>query len=358
MSHGKCQVAQRIDMQLNQIQANGDLTPMPKIVRFYQTGPAEVLRIEGLPQQQPKDNEVRLRVQAIGLNRAEVMFRTGVYLETPVFPARLGVEAAGIVDAVGAGVAGIKVGERVSTVPSFSMNSHGVYGEEAIVPAHAVARYPANLSPVEGASIWMQYLTVWGALIHHGKIGPGQSVFITAASSSVGLAAIEIARLMDARPIAVTRTSAKKQALLDMGASHVIASAEEDLPAMVTKHTHGKGADLIFDPVAGPFLETLAQCAAPGAQIIEYGWLSGAPTPFPLFPAFQKALTVRGYTLYEFVHDPVLRPKAERFVTEHLAAGRLRPKIDRTFPLSQVVEAHRYLESNRQVGKVVVTVDD
>ena len=331
---------------------------MPKIVRFYQTGPAEVLQIEDLPQQQPKENEVRLKIQAIGLNRAEIMFRTGAYLETPVFPARLGLEAAGIVGAVGAGVTGIRVGERVGTVPSFSMSSHGVYGEEAIVPAHAVARYPANLSPVEGASIWTQYLTVWGALVYHGKVRSGQSVLITAASSSVGLAAIEIASLIGARPIAVTRTSAKKQALLDLGAAHVIASDEEELPATVGKYSDGKGAELIFDPVAGPFLETLAQCAAPGAQIIEYGWLSGAATPFPLFPAFQKALTVRGYTLYEFVHDPVLRPQAEEFVYEHLAQGRLRPRIDRTFPLSQVIEAHRHLESNQQIGKVVVSVED
>lgn len=331
---------------------------MPKIVRFYQTGPAEVLKIEELPQRQPGENEVRLKIQAIGLNRAEIMFRTGAYLETPVFPARLGLEAAGIVDAVGAAVKGIRVGERISTVPSFSMSSHGVYGEEAIVPAHAAVRYPANLSPVEGASIWTQYLTVWGALVHHGKVRPGQSVLITAASSSVGLAAIEIARLIGARPIAVTRTLAKKQALLDLGAAYVIASDEEDLPATVGKYTDGKGAELIFDPVAGPFLETLAHCAAPGAQIIEYGWLSGASTPFPLFPAFQKALMVRGYTLYEFVHDPVLRPQAEGFVNEHLAQGKLRPKIDRTFPLSQVVDAHRHLESNQQIGKVVVTVED
>ena len=144
---------------------------MPKIVRFYQTGPAEVLQIEDLPQQEPKENEVRLKIQAIGLNRAEIMFRTGAYLESPVFPARLGLEAAGIVDAVSAGVTGIKIGERVSTVPSFSMSSNGIYGEEAIVPAHAVARYPSELSPVEGAAIWTQYLTVWGALVHHGKVG-------------------------------------------------------------------------------------------------------------------------------------------------------------------------------------------
>ncbi len=329
---------------------------MPKIIRFHQTGPAEVLRIEDLPQQEPKENEVRLRVEAIGLNRAEVMFRTGTYLETPAFPARLGLEAAGVVDAIGRGVTGMKVGDRVSTVPSFSMSTHGVYGEAAIVPAHAAVRYPANLSAVEGASIWTQYLTVWGALVHYGKIRAGQNVLITAASSSVGLAAIEVTRLLGAIPIAVTRTSAKKKALLEFGAAYAIASADEDLPAAVRKYTGGKGAELIFDPVAGSFIEALAACAAPGVQIIEYGWLSGEPTPFPLFPAFQKGLTVRGYTLYEFVNDPVLRPEAEKFVSDHLAQGKLHPRIDRTFPLSQVVEAHRYLESNQQVGKVVLTV--
>ena len=329
---------------------------MPRIVRFHQTGPADVLQIEDLPSQQPKLNEVRLKVEAIGLNRAEVMFRTGTYLDAPVFPARIGLEAAGVVDAIGPAVTGVNVGDRVATVSSFSMSTHGVYGEEAIVPAHAVAQYPHRFSPIEGASIWTQYLTVWGALIHHGKLSAGQSVLITAASSSVGLAAIEVANLLGAKPIAVTRASSKRKVLLEAGAFAVIASAEEDLPAKVRNYTNGNGADLIFDPVAGRFIETLAECAARNALIIEYGLLSGEPTPFPLFPAFQKALTIRAYTLYEFVTDPILRPKAERFVYEHLEQGKLNPRIDRTFPFAQIVEAHRYLESNQQVGKVVVTV--
>ena len=329
---------------------------MPRVVRIHETGPAEVLRIEDLPQQQPQRKEVRLKLDAIGLNRAEIMFRTGTYLEAPAFPARLGLEAAGVVDAIGPDVAGINLGDRVATVPSFSMSSHGVYGEAAIVPAHAIARYPNRLSPVEGASIWTQYLTVWGALLHHGQLAAGQTVLITAASSSVGVAAIQLANLMGARPIAVTRTSAKRKALLDCGAFQVIASSEEDLSATVRQYTNGKGADLIFDPVAGHMIELLAECASQNGLIVEYGWLSGEPTPFPLFHAFQKALMVRGYTLYEFVTDPILRPQAERFVYEHVEQGRLRPKIDRTFPLAQIVEAHRYLESNQQIGKVVVTV--
>jgi len=327
---------------------------MTKVVLFHETGPADVLRIEDLPQQEPRENEVRVRVEAIGLNRAEIMFRTGAYLEAPQFPARLGLEAAGVVDAVGPGVTGITVGDRVSTVPSFSMNSHGVYGESAIVPAHAVVRHPTNLSALEGASIWTQYLTVWGALIHYGKVRAGENILITAAR----LAAIDLANLLGARPIAVTRTSAKKKTLLDLGAAEVIASTEEDLPEAVRRYTDGKGADLIFDAVAGPFLETLSQGAAPGAQIIEYGWLSAEPTPFPLFTSFQKGLTVRGYTIYEFVNDRLLRPEAEKFIAAHLAKGTLRPRIDRTLPLSQIVDAHRYLESNQQVGKVVVTINE
>ena len=329
---------------------------MPKVVRFHTTGPAEVLQLEDLPPAEPKANEVRLKVEALGLNRAEILFRQGAYLEAPKLPAGLGYEAAGVVEAVGPGVTAFQPGDRVSTIPSFSQNAYGVYGESALVPVHAVARYPTSLTPVEGASIWMQYLTAWGGLLHHGRLASGQSVLITAASSSVGLAAIQIARLLGATPIAVTRTSAKKQALLDFGASYVIASAEEDLPAATRQYCGSKGVDLVFDPIAGSFLETLAEAAAPGSQLIEYGALSAEPTPFPLFAALSKGLAVRGYTLFEIVSNPELKARAEHDIYEQLEKGTLKPKIDRTFPFSQIVDAHRYMESNQQNGKVVVTV--
>src|SRR5439155_5246001 len=111
---------------------------MPRIVRFHQTGGPEVLKIEEEPLVQPKQGEVRLRVQALGLNRAEAMFRSGAYLEVPQLPSRLGYEAAGVVDAIGPGVSSVKIGDRVSTIPAFSLNAHGVYGESAVVPALAV----------------------------------------------------------------------------------------------------------------------------------------------------------------------------------------------------------------------------
>ena len=321
---------------------------MPKIVRFHETGEADVLRIEELPDSQPGKGEVRLKVAAIGINRAEVMFRQGVYLESPELPSRLGYEAAGTVDAVGPGVSGIQIGDRVSTIPSFSMIQYGVYGESAIVPAHAVARYPGALSAVEGAAIWMQYMTAYGALIEYGKTQKDASVLITAGSSSVGLAAIQIAKSVGALAVATTRGPDKKQFLLDAGADHVIVTDKADLAAQTMAITDGRGADIIFDPVAGPFLEKLAQAAAPGATIFEYGALSMAPTPFPLFDALGKGLTIRGYTLFEIVSHTESMTRGKKFVYDGLESGALKPIIARTFTLDAIVEAHRYMESNRQ----------
>jgi NADPH:quinone reductase len=142
---------------------------MPKIVRFYEFGEADVLKLEDLPRVEPGEGEVRLKVEAIGLNRAEVGFREGRYLELPErFPATLGYEAAGVIDAIGAGVTGWQIGDRVSTIPAFSMLKYGMYGESAIAPVHAVGRYPENLSAVEGTAIWMSYITAYGPLVEYG----------------------------------------------------------------------------------------------------------------------------------------------------------------------------------------------
>jgi NADPH:quinone reductase-like Zn-dependent oxidoreductase len=329
---------------------------MPKIVRFHETGDAGVLRIEDLPLREPGEGEVRLKVEAIGLNRAEVMFRQGQYLENPELPSRIGYEAAGIVDALGPGVSGEWIGERVSTIPSFPMSRYGVYGESAIVPAYAVARYPDSLSATEGAAIWMQYLTAFGALIEFGRLEKDVSVVITAASSSVGLAAIQITRAAGASAIAVTRSAGKKQFLIDAGAAHVIVTDEEELVESVMTITSGKGASMAFDPVAGSVLGKLAEAVAPGAMIFEYGALSPEPTAFPLFPVIAKGLTVRGYTLFEIVRDPELLDRGKQFIYQGLESGALKPVIDHTFPLEDIAEAHRYMESNQQKGKIVVTV--
>jgi NADPH:quinone reductase-like Zn-dependent oxidoreductase len=329
---------------------------MPKIVRFHETGDADVLKIEDLPLVDPGPGEVRLKVEAIGLNRAEVLFRQGQYLEAPVLPSRIGYEAAGVIDAVGPDVSNVGVGDRVSTIPSFSVGQYGVYGESAIVPAFAAARYPDNLSAVEGAAIWMQYMTAYGALMEFGHLKEKHTVLITAASSSVGLAALQIVKSVGALSIATTRGAAKRRFLLDNGANHVVVTDDEDLETQVKEITGGRGADLIFDPISGPFLGQLAQAAAPGATIFEYGALSPEPARFPLFEALGKGLTVRGYTLFEIVKDPNRLDAGKRFITSGLESGAFKPVIDSTFALDNIVDAHRHMESNRQKGKIVVTV--
>ncbi|HTX15839.1 MAG TPA: zinc-dependent alcohol dehydrogenase family protein [Candidatus Baltobacteraceae bacterium] len=329
---------------------------MARMVRFHATGGPEVLRIQEEPIPEPGKGEVRLRVKAIGLNRAEVMFRRGQYLETPVLPSKLGYEAAGVVEAVGPDVDRSWVGKKVSTIPAFLMTHYGVYGEVTIVPIGAVATYPEKLTPEEGTSIWMQYLTAYGALIMYARISKGDFVIITAASSSVGIAAIEMANAEGAVSIATTRKSKKKGVLSQVGAAHVIATEDEDFLARVEQITGGKGARVIFDPIGGKGIELLAKAAAYGGTIYEYGALAPEPTPFPLFNALGKGLSIRGYTLREVFLDPKLRETAVRYVFERVEEGKFKPRVDRVFPFEQIVDAHRYMESNEQIGKIVVRV--
>jgi len=329
---------------------------MPKMVRFHEVGGPEVLRIEEETPKQPGKGEVRLKVQAVGLNRAESMFIRGQYIEPPKLPAGVGYEAAGVVEAVGPDVSKNWEGKRVAIIPSFSMNDYAMLGEVVIAPAAALGEYPAKLSPGEGAAAWMQYVTAYGALIAIAQLAKGDFVVISAASSSVGIAAIETAKAESAISIATTRKSNKKSELLSLGADHVIATEEEDIVARVKEITGGKGARVIFDPVAGPFLEKLAEAAAPGGIVFQYGLLSMQPTPFPLFAALTKGLSIRGYSLMEVTRNPEKLPAAKKYIYDRLADGRFRPKVARTFPFAQTVEAYKYLESNAQVGKIVITV--
>jgi NADPH:quinone reductase-like Zn-dependent oxidoreductase len=329
---------------------------MPRLYRFHQLGGPEVLQLVDEPVCEPGSGEVRLKVQAVGLNRAEALFLRGQYLEQAKLPAGVGYEAAGIVEAVGRDVDKSWIGKRASTIPAFSMNQYAMLGEVVIAPVAALSEYPPNLSPVEGAAIWMQYLTAYNGLIHAAHLAKGDFVIISAASSSVGIAAIEIANAEGAISIATTRTSSKKDELLSLGATHVIATEEEDFLARVREITQGRGARVAFDPVSGPFLDTLCKAAAVGAIIVEYGSLSMKPAALPIALVLTKLLTIRGFTLMEITRDPALLAIAKKYVYDRLADGRFHPKIAKVFPFDQAIEAFKYLESNAQVGKVVIFV--
>lgn len=331
-------------------------TPLSKTVRFHQTGDATVLSFDELPVRQPANNEVRIKVDAIGLNRAEVMFRQGAYLESPQLPSRLGYEAAGIVEAVGDGVTEFNVGDRVSTIPAFSMSEYGVYAEHAVVPVHAVAKAPAHFTQEQSTAIWMQYLTAYGALVQIGQLQPGQHVLITAASSSVGVAAIQLAKSLGAIVIATSRGEAKKAFLLEQGADEVIITNSQDLVSRINDITKGQGVELIFDPIGGPLLNQLAEAAALGGQIIEYGALDAAETPYPLFNALAKGLLIRGYTLFELTRDKASLDTAKAFLLPLFDEQKLIPVIDKVFDFSDIQQAHQYMESNQQMGKIIVSL--
>ncbi|MBQ9352508.1 zinc-dependent alcohol dehydrogenase family protein [Phyllobacterium sp.] len=329
---------------------------MARVVRFHEFGGPEVLRIENVEIPQPGPGEVQIRVKALGLNRAEALLRTGTYIETPVLPSGLGLEAAGIVESVGEGVENFAPGDRVSVIPPKSMVRWPAYGELVTFPAGSVVKHPQWLSWEKAAALWMPYLTAYGALIDIAKLHRGDFVVITAASSSVGLAGIQIANRVGATAIAVTRTSGKKQELLAFGAAHVIAAAEEDLETRLKDITGPDDVRVVLDPIGGPIFGPLTAAMAPGGILVEYGGLSPEPTPFPLFTVLSKSLTLRGYLVHEIIGDPARLEAAKAFILDGLASGALQPVIARTFPFDQIVDAHRFLESNEQFGKIVVTV--
>ncbi|MGP5119688.1 zinc-dependent alcohol dehydrogenase family protein [Psychrobacter alimentarius] len=329
---------------------------MSKIIRFHQTGGPDVLQIDNVDVAAPKAKEVQIRVKALGINRAEIMYRTGQYVIEPQFPAVLGYEAAGIVEAVGPDVTEFVVGDTVSVVPAFSFADYGLYGELVNAPAHAVVKHPENLSFIEAAATWMMFVTAYGALIEFGKLEAGETVLIGAASSSVGLAAIQIANMVGATPIALTRSSKKRQALLDAGAVHVIATQEQDLISEVMALTDGKGARMAFDPVGGPDAGKILQTLSMQGIFFQYGALDNRDIPVPVMDILSKHLTLRGYELFEITGDLDKLEQAKNFINHGLANGELRPIINRTFAFEEMAEAHSYMESNTQVGKIVVTL--
>ncbi|MBZ9982017.1 zinc-dependent alcohol dehydrogenase family protein [Mesorhizobium sp. B2-2-4] len=329
---------------------------MARVVRFHRHGGPEVLRIENVDLPLPGPGEVQIRVKALGLNRAEALLRAGTYIETPTLPSGLGLEAAGLIETVGGAVTALASGDAVSVIPPQSMIRWPAYGELVTYPAGLVVKNPISLDWQTAAAMWMPYLTAYGALIDIARLRNEDFVVITAASSSVGLAAIQIANSVGATAIAVTRTSTKKQALLDAGAAEVVVLAEEDLEARLGRIAGPRGVRIVFDAIGGPIFEPLAAAMSRGGILIEYGGLSPEPTPFPLPAVLGKTLTLRGYLVHEITGDPAKLEAAKAFILEGLEAGTLRPIIDRTFPFEQIVEAHRYLESNEQFGKIVVTV--
>lgn len=327
---------------------------MSKVVRIHGLGEPEVMQLDDIDVANPGPTEVRIAVSAIGLNRVETMYRSGGFGE-PKLPAKIGYEAAGVIESLGKEVKEFSLGDRVATLPGLSMEDYGTYGELILYPADWLVRIPDEQSMTNAAASWMQYLTAYG-LISHGDISAGDTVLITAASSSVGLAAIQICNALGAVPIAITRGRAKVDRLLQQGAAHVITSEEDDVPQKIMSITDGRGASILFDAVAGQALAQLLNCLAPQGIAILYGTLAGAEVHLALHSIMLNGLSIRGFAANELLENPQMRAAAIAFINHGIQNKTLQPVIDREFQLSEIVAAHHYLEGNTQLGKIVVGV--
>ncbi len=344
---------------------NGDAASLTgKVVRFHEFGPAEVLKVETVGIREPKDGEVRIKVAAIGMNFAEAMWRQNQYIETAHLPSGLGYEVSGVIEKLGPGVTDFKIGEKVATFPAQNQGDYPAYGELVIMPASSVARYPERLSDVEAASYWMAYLTGYFALFEVARLAAGETILITAASSSTGYAAIQLAKSTGARVIATTRTAKKAGALKQAGADAVIATQEEDLVQRVLAETGGAGVELVYDAVGGRQLATLGQVIKRRGNLILYGLKSGGDLIAPLWDLWTKSIQLHLYIVLKFTGSQSLGlPRNEEalqraiaFINSGIEKGLFKPKVDRTFKLDEVVAAHRYMEAGEQIGKIVITV--
>ena len=214
---------------------------------------------------------------------------------------------------------------------------------------------PANLSVAEGTSIWVQYLTAYYALYSVAGIGPEDCVLITAASSSAGIGATQLAKLAGATVIGTSRTSANGPFILETGADHVIATGEENLARRILEITGGAGARIVYDPVGGPLMAQYADAFGQDAIVFLYGDMSGEPTPIPISEAIRRNAVIRPHSVYNFVNGKALRESGIAFVQAALENGDIRPTIDRTYPLERFREAFEYqLAAKNRRGKIVI----
>jgi NADPH2:quinone reductase len=325
-----------------------------KAVVFQTLGGPEVLEIVSRDIPPPGPGEVRVRVTSVGLNRADLLFVQGRYFQKATLPSRVGMEPAGVVERVGEGVKW-QAGNRVGVLPSsFELSAQGGLAEYVTVPARCLVPTPPSLDDRDAAAIWMQYLTVWGALHVTAPIESGDFVVITAASSSVGLAAIECVKVLGAIPIATTTSARKLARLMEHGAAHVVDMKADDYPARIKEITAGKGVHLVFDAVGGPGINDHVRACRQGGAILLYGLLDTRPMDFVPGLLIGKQLRLIGYTVRSLLEDPAALARAVSEIGDGIAVGRLRPVVDRRFPLSDVRAAFEYMASNQQFGKIIV----
>jgi NADPH:quinone reductase-like Zn-dependent oxidoreductase len=335
-------------------------------------GGPEVLVRETIDLPDPGPREVRVRVRAVALNHLDLWVRRGLPNLKLEYPHRLGSDIVGEVDALGPGArTSLKPGDKVVVNPGVSCgvcerclsgqdnlcrqyailgeHTNGGYSRHVVVPDANLLPYPGDLPFTDVAAVPLVFLTAWQMVVDKARVRPGQTVLVQAAGSGVSSAAIQIAKLYGARVIATTSTDAKADRARALGADAVVNYATQDFVAEVKKLTGKRGADVIIEHVGGEVMSKSVVAAAAGGRIVTCGATAGFTPSIDLRHVFFRQVEILGSTMGS---------KGSLFgILEHVAAGRLRPVVDRVLPLWDAAEAHRVLESRQAFGKVVLAVE-
>jgi NADPH:quinone reductase-like Zn-dependent oxidoreductase len=340
-----------------------------KAIFFEKHGGPEVLQYGERPTPRPGPGEVRIAVRAAALNRLDVFVRNGIpNVPLPQVP---GADAAGVVDALGDGVSGFTPGDRVLVQPGLfcgacescrageqsvcvtfgilGEHARGTFAEFAVVPARNVFPVPERLSFEEAAAFPLAYQTAWRMLVGRAALRVGETVLIHGAGGGVAGAAVEIALLCGARVLATTSGPEKAARLREAGAELVVDYAKEDVGQAVRAHTGKRGADVIVDTVGEATWMTSLKSAARGGRIVTCGATSGPNPKEEIRLIFWKQLSILGSTM--------ANDREFRALYDAVAAGKIRPRVDRVFPLSEAAAAYRYMEEGAQHGKIVLVPD-
>jgi synaptic vesicle membrane protein VAT-1 len=330
-------------------------------------GPPEVLRVTEVADPVPRHGEVRIDVRAAGVNFADIMARLGLYPDAPRPPVVVGYEVAGVVDAVGSGATPFRPGDRVLAFTRF-----GGYASAVVVPAAFVFRTPPALSDVEAAAIPVNYLTAFLALDRLANVTAGEMVLIHGAGGGVGIAATQLAKQRGATVIG-TASAAKHDAIRSLGVDHAFDQRRDDVPAEIRRLTAGRGVDVVLDPIGGRSARVSYGMLAPLGRLVLYGASTLASgerrslwrvvrtlIEMPAFRSLSLMNRNRGVFGLNVGHlwsETAKLGGAMDVLLADFAAHRLRPVIAATFPLERAADAHRYIQSRANIGKVILTVE-
>jgi synaptic vesicle membrane protein VAT-1 len=325
-------------------------------------GPPEVLELRGAADPSPHEGQVRIRVQAAGINFADLMARVGLYPDAPKLPCVVGYEVSGIIDAIGSGVTAFSVGDRVFGLPKF-----GGYTDALVLAERQVFKMPAAMTFEEAAALPVVYLTAHHMMFFTGNLRRGSRVLIHSAAGGVGLAAIQLAKTRDCEIFGLA-SEAKHEFLKSQGCQHALSSS--DYVNEVRKLTNGRGVDLILDPVGGKTWTESYELLAPAGRLVAFGLsaaasgkrrnLAHAATQlFRIKKWSPRTLmddnkTISGCNMGHLFGELDLLEEQFRALVGMYEAGQIKPHVDRTFPFSEAAAAHHYIHDRKAKGKVLL----